>query len=401
MNLTVGTSPIAVIDSTRVNAPLIISNATGLAVYLGPPNVTVGTGYVLAPGASLPIKSPVPLYAVASASAAGLNVLSTFGGNFGGGSSQGMFPQSIGGNTSPVQRWAVGNYYAEGTMVSHRSGLFVCKVSGAATDLGDEPGVEGAEGEWSVYWRPISLLPSDFGPKFVSDTGGVTYPSCGYGSIIVPMTTTQWAAFTVSTTGAPSINNTIEDGFRMTVTTTGATAALIRQYSAMTFNRNWLPGKNSEIDWDKPFRIRIPMRLTIGGTGLGFKYTLLFGGLSAAPTGHTMSGKGFNLCVIGTGANAGTVQIGAHDGSGQNDDVAPDTYTFDGSLKHLDVWNLPGVGATLMVDGVACASIDPSDLPTGVTTSAQGWAALMEHTTATNGSSILQQHPFIVDFLAP
>lgn len=99
MNLTVGTSPIAVIDSTRVNAPLIISNATGLAVYLGPPNVTVGTGYVLAPGASLPIKSPVPLYAVASASAAGLNVLSTFGANFGGGGAQGMFPQSIGGVT--------------------------------------------------------------------------------------------------------------------------------------------------------------------------------------------------------------------------------------------------------------------------------------------------------------
>jgi len=250
------------------------------------------------------------------------------------------------------------------------------------------------------YDKPL-IQASAYGPQYTAPDGTVFYPSCSLGSLIVPMTTTQWTAFTVSTTGAPSINNTIEDGFRMTLTTTGATAALIRQYAAMTFNRNWLPGKNSEIDWSKPFRVRIPLRVTIGGNGLGFRYTLLIGGLSAAPTGHTPIGKGLSINVEGIAAGEGAVSLGAHDGTsyGESDNLA---FTANGTLVHLDLWFLPDtLGAVLMLNGAVVGSIPVGEIPAGVSTSAQGWAALMEHTTDTAGSSFVQQHPFIVDFLAP
>lgn len=219
--------------------------------------------------------------------------------------------------------------------------------------------------------------------------------------VIAPMmTTNQWTAATVSSTGVPSLNNTIEDGFRMSISSSGTTAALIRQYSAMTFNRNWLPGKNSEIDWSKPFRVRIPIRCTIGGVGTGFKFTVFIGGLSAAPTVHTMSGKGLALCIIGTGANAGTVQLGAHNGSAQVDCTAvPET--FDGSLRHIDVLYLPGTGAILSVGGSLIGTVASAALPTGTSSSACGWAVLMEHTTATNGVSIVNLPHFTIEFLSP
>lgn len=181
----------------------------------------------------------------------------------------------------------------------------------------------------------------------------------------------------------------------MTLTTTGVTAALIRQYAAMTFNRNWLPGKNSEIDWTKPFRVRIPIRCDIGGNE--FKFTVFIGGLSAAPSAHTMSGKGLTVCILGTAANAGTIQICAHNGTAQVNSTAV-AQVFDGTLGNLLVEYIPGVGAALSVDGVAVASVAAAALPTGVSASADGWAVLMEHTTTTNATSAVQLHQFQIEF---
>lgn len=215
------------------------------------------------------------------------------------------------------------------------------------------------------------------------------------GTLIPGMTTSQWTAATVSSTGAPTINNYIDDGFRMTLTTTGVTAALIRQYAAMTFNRNWLPGKNSEIDWTKPFKVLIPLRCDIGGNE--FKFTIFIGGLSAAPSAHTMSGKGLSVCILGTAADAGTIQICAHNGTAQTNSTAV-AQVFDGTLDWLLVDYVPGVGAALSVDGVPVASVAAAALPTGVSTSACGWAVLMEHTTVTNGTSVVQLHQFQISY---
>ena len=250
------------------------------------------------------------------------------------------------------------------------------------------------------HYKTPDVVASTYGPQYTGPDGTVFYPSCGVGSIATLMTSAQWTAATVSSTGSPALNNTIEDGFRMTLATTGSTAALIRQYAAMTFNRNWLPGKNSEVDWTKPFRIRVPMRLQVGGTGNGFKLTMFFGGLSAAPTVHTMSGKGINLCITGTAANTANVQICAHNGSTQVNSTAS-SQTFDGTLRNLDIWYQPGTGLTLMLAGVVIGTVASGSLPTGVSSSACGWAVLLEHTTATNGTSTYQQHPYTVDFLAP
>lgn len=207
------------------------------------------------------------------------------------------------------------------------------------------------------------------------------------GETRIPMTTTAWAAATVSTTGAPAVANTIDWAWSQVIVSNATQAALIRQYAGLSGGTNWLPGLINQIDWDKPWRLKLSLRCDIGGTGSGFKWTLFIGGLNAAPTVHTMSAKGMNLCILGTAGDAGTIQIGAHNGSAQVDST-PVARVCDGSLMLIEVQYLPGIGAVLMHNGAAIGTIASASLPTGLGIgSRNGWAFLMEHTIATNGTS--------------
>jgi hypothetical protein len=233
----------------------------------------------------------------------------------------------------------------------------------------------------------ISVTASDYGPQYTAPGGDTYYLPYGDGNTRIPMTTTAWAAATVSTTGAPTVTNTVDLAWRQLIISSGAQAALIRQYAGLSGSVNWLPGPLNQIDWDKPWRLRITLRLDIGGNGTGFKWTLFMGGLNAAPTGHTMSAKGANLCIIGTATDAGTIQVGAHNGTAQVDS-STSAQTFDGTPKHLDIHYIPGTGLILLIAGTVVASVASASLPAGLgTASHNGWGFLMEHTTATAGAS--------------
>ncbi len=231
----------------------------------------------------------------------------------------------------------------------------------------------------------IAVTASTYGPQYTAPDGTVYYLDYMDGIIRIPMTTAAFTAATVSTTGAPTITNTVTSAWIQLISSSAAQAALIRQFANLSGSVNWLPGPINQIDWDKEWILEFTVACDIGGTGSGFKWTLFIGGLSAAPSGHTMTAKGVNFCVLGTGTDAGTVQIGAHNGTTQTNS-STSAQTLNGRSIAFKVHYLPGQGAFLFANGNLVASLASSSLPTGLGAgSANGWAFLMEHTTATNG----------------
>jgi hypothetical protein len=390
MNLTVGTSPIAVIDSTRVNAPLIISNATGMAVYLGPPNVTVGTGYLLAPGASLPIKSPVPLYAVASASAAGLNVLSTFGGNFGGGSAQGMFPQSAGGNTSPVQRWAVGNYYAAGTTVSHNGGLFLASAAHTATALGDEPGIVGLENEWLGYWV---LLEWHSGIAAAPSIQAILRQHCGR-RIVMPA---GWVTGTIS--GSVAVLNAAANQntyFQRVAASTAGVGRLNSFNAAATYPYAIFPGTAQVINWDMPWLLEWTAEVKTGAAvGGAVRFLIGKAGGAFAAGDETLTSKGLGIQWTGLGSsNQSCGIIGWDTALRTASTTGTQSATAGAPIGYQLLW-LPGNGAYLYADTVLISTLDTT-LPSGSSVSGDSCIQLICKNTAGNASVVEAGHGYPV-----
>lgn len=239
-----------------------------------------------------------------------------------------------------------------------------------------------------------------FGTPRFSPDGVIQRPiDYGWGGIMPPLNTTAWAAATVSTTGAPTITNAADWAQRMLLISTGAQAALIRQYAGLSGSANWLPGLGNQINWDVPWRVRWSQNCLIGGNGTGFKWTMMIGGLNAAPTGHTLSNKGVAVCIAGTGANAGTIQILAHNGiiGGASSAVAQ-SGVFNGTLAHWELQYVPGTGLYLLKDGELVTTL-ATNLPSGIGGgSFNGWAMLMEHTIATAGISIVNTNSLQVRF---
>lgn len=205
----------------------------------------------------------------------------------------------------------------------------------------------------------------------------------------VPMNSTAWAAATVSGAGTVNVNAT-NFGHVMSVTT-AANTIFVRQYAGLSTSYNWLPGTNAAVDFTKPFRLCFAANFKMGGALA--KFTLVAGGLTAAPTVHALADKGFALTVQGTGAGTGTIACSLHNGTVETASSAV-AVACDGTLVNVELKWVPAVGLYLLVNGAIVASVT-TNLPTG-TVAKNGWAMLLEHTASSSYSSQTNIYPMTV-----
>lgn len=207
-------------------------------------------------------------------------------------------------------------------------------------------------------------------------------------SSVIPCSTLAWTAGQSLTGVGISTSNTLDFLHRQVfVVSNTSSGGYLRQFMNMSGSGNWLPGKGNEIDANVPWRVSIQGNFTSGSSG--YTTSFFFGGLSSggAPTSAgDRTTKGWQIKIIGTGANTGNITAIAHNGTSAISG-SPQTVSFlDGTLVGIDVLWLPADGLYVYVNGTLLASVTTSNgtMPSGLLTSSQnGWAIVSEHTIGT------------------